>query len=257
MNGTADIYCDTIHEQLRDYYATWLPQTKMALGDYGPLLGTRFQRRGNVADFGVKGANVCIGSAEASVQVTSRSGVSVDLKAAAALPAGTPPAKATLEVGFGKGDAVFFNAAELALNEVKDQTALAKQILKLFSAGIWEHEWHVVTAVAGAAATTVAISNNEGARLVLEAETPGEVLNLAKASAKLSATTTKDLGAQIVSEQGLTPLIKLSKVRRKFFKQPAFSTALVTIEPTLDEVRKLAVANGMDFEELFELARVS
>src|SRR5262245_61412520 len=53
MPSIRDSYVDDLHEHL-GYLGTWLPNTRLELGDIGELNGAEFRRHSSLADLGIR-----------------------------------------------------------------------------------------------------------------------------------------------------------------------------------------------------------
>ena len=166
-------------------------------------------------------------------------------------PGGTPVAKARAEVSFSAADAIFFNAAGCTVEEVEDQVALGREILSLFRQRQWNDDWYVVTRVVRAASSTIAVAQSAGASLRLEARGDEPQLDLANAGAKLVTASRSGVENVVVSEDGLTPLIGLSHVRRRILGGPVFNVAEEEQEDTF-ELRERLLGQGAPIDDHFE-----
>lgn len=124
--------------------------------------------------------------------------------------------KATLEVNFSSNEAVFFNAAGCDYTMIADKVALAKETMTRFANNEWERDWAVVTDLVKASSTTLAVSAGNTASIVFESKADIERINLADASLGLTVKTAKNIGYQVVAENGLIPLFGLCKIQSTF-----------------------------------------
>ena len=258
MDSIAVSYCRTLQAQFRDLYATWPPNAPLRLGDFGYLQGPVFSRKSSLGSLGVSGWKTRSGRSAASTFTSSTaSGTEVNFHAKGeANPGGVPLAKATAEVKFSRGEAVFFNAAGCVLEEIEDQIGLGRTILDLFAKRIWNDDWCIVTGVVRSGATTVAVSADANASLVLEAAADQPTVDLANASAGLQVRTNRSLSSLFVGEAGFTPLVRLSKVRRKLLWGRVFSIGDPDEQDTFD-LREQLITGSKDLSEIFEFSSIT
>jgi hypothetical protein len=254
-DSTAEKYCETLKDEFENLYAAWPPNSSLKLGDYGTVSDSIFERKGNI-DKMVSKWKVRQGKGKATYSLTTAAGTKMRLLGKGEVtPAGVPVAKASAEISFSSGNSVFFNAAGCVVDEIEDQTQLGRELMSLFEMKQWEAEWHVVTRLVSAASTTIAVSKSAGAGLKLEAKGDEPQLDLADATLKLQATSRNSIENLIVTEGGLTPLMGLSRVKRKFFGGVTFKFSDKK-EDAPAAVRDRLLAAGKKIEEGFEWAEV-
>jgi hypothetical protein len=258
MDSVAISYCKTLQSQFRDFYATWPPNAPLRLGDFGYLQAAVFSRKSSLGSLGVGGWKTRSGRSAASTYTcATSSGTELRFHAKGeANPGGVPLAKATAEVKFSRGAAVFFNAAGCVLEEIEDQIGLGRTILDMFGKKTWNDDWCVVTGIVRAGATTVAVSADAGASVVLEATADQPTVDLANADAALQVGTSRSLSSLIVGEAGFTPLVRLSKVRRKFFGGRVFSIGDPDEQDTFD-LRQQLIIGSKNVSEAFEFSVIT
>lgn len=251
MEATAVRYCKTIRKEFARLYAAWPPNAPLRLGDFGYVRDGVFDRKSNLVTFGMHW-KARKGDGEASYSLTSASGTQVRLLARGELePGGVPVAKARAEVSFAAADAVFFNAAGCTVGEVEDQIALGREILSLFGRRQWNDDWYVVTRIVQAESSTIATAQSAGASIRLEARGDEPQIDLANAGAKLVAASRTGVRNVIVSEEGLTPLIGLSRVRRRILRSAVFNLAEDEQEDAF-VLRERLLGQGASMEDQFE-----
>jgi len=212
----SQIYSDEIRRHLRPLFANWQPSQPIALGDFGKLEGNIFIRLGNVKKFGI-GFTDRTDNRKDQQSFASEGSTEVKFNGAVAGPAGgTVTVKASLEVNFASKDSVFFNAAECRYSMIDDKIALGAAVMELYRAKKWDRAWAVVTDIIAAGATTLAVSGSSSSSIVFEATGNVPNIDLADASVGLAIKSSRNVGYQVVAQQGLTPLIALSKIKPQF-----------------------------------------
>jgi hypothetical protein len=212
MSAIVDIYTDAVHDNLRPMYANWQPGMPVELGDYGVLNGNHFIHVGNVADLGIK-FTVRTDKSKDQINFSSKGSTKVTLNAAGT---GGSNVKANLQIDFSSEESVFFNAAECGYDMIEDKAALGADVMKRFKGGTWEREWAVITDIVNAGATTIAVSGGTSSSVVFQASGNVSQIDLANASLSLSVVSSSNVALQIATQQGLSPLISLSKIQHTF-----------------------------------------
>lgn len=213
MEKLARIYTDTLKHHFENMYASWPPGRPVRLGDYGVLDWNLFNPLGNVGDLGIE-FKTRMDDQKDDFEFRSKSGVELTFSARGSVtPAGTPLAKATLQLDFSKESSIFFTAADCVFEEVADKVRLSRDILERFKKGEWKQEWVVVTSVIRSGATTIVTSAGASSSAVLEAVGEVDRIDLADASIKLGMKQQRNVGLQIVTREGLQPLMGMSQVQ--------------------------------------------
>ncbi len=222
---TSKMYTDELKKQF-GYLATWLPGTPIALGDIGKMEHNVFNKISNLSDLGIS-FEVQADDTPSDIEHNSQGSVSVSFKAAgrAALPGSSlGELDAGISVSFSKEHAILFKANGTTSPSIKNQIGLGQEILKRYKAGDWDKNWVVVTEVVNADSATILISGSADSKIELKAKGGIELakIDIADADLGLETTVSKDLSTKILAEKALNPLFKVSKVQKKFFKDPGF-----------------------------------
>ncbi len=211
MASSADQYAREIHEKL-EFWATWLPGTRVKLGDCGTVDNFVFNRRSSLSSFGVEFSEDDRGGLgdllHQSVNVVAVefhvAGESQEVQGLAGNAGAT--------VKFHRGDAVLFAAKKCAQTEIADLNALERDLKAALKDRDFPAHYVVVTAVVRASSATVLISQGKGAGITLRAGADiglSGIADLASAEAKLSVVRNHNLATQYVAETDVTPLFKV------------------------------------------------
>ena len=121
------------------YLATWLPNTKLKLGDVGVLRGEEFRQMTTLKELGVPFI-VRRGEAQLDFNYTSASGVMLQTKAKGKAAAGTtlPAAKAGIAAKFSKQGAFVFQAVGSRVHEIENKVTVGQAVIRLYEQGRWE-----------------------------------------------------------------------------------------------------------------------
>jgi len=238
------IYTTELHSSL-GYLATWLPASKLELGDLMTAGDAGLIRIGHIRDQGVS-FTPHAGPSRAIYEYSSSNGVSISLKLAGQAMAGTSlgDAEAGLVVKFGRGNALVFEASGCSSTAIADVASLGRAIEKRYAAGKWDRNWMLVTELVSAKAATIIISSSQSAQIDLKATGkigPGTI-RLSDVDAKLEAKHTVDIGFKTIASTGLTPLYRASGIKwswlgagrfrpRSTEATPGEGTAFADLEP--------------------------
>lgn len=203
-----------------------------------------FERKSNLKYLSVKWKTLR-GSAQSTYGVTSGSGAKVSLGSRGEIgPSGVPLAKACVLVSFSRVGSVFFNAAGCTVDEVDDHVALGRAILGLFKDKRWDDDWYVITRIVHATSMSMAIADDEGATLKLEVVGNNSQIDFADSSLKMKATAFEKVSNVIVTEDAMSPLLGLSRLRRRIFGSPKFGAADLIEDDSFALREKLLLADA-------------
>ncbi len=228
---TKKIYTREMYRQF-GYLATWNPGTPMELGDIGIMKQKQFTKIGNVSDLGIS-FEIEEDHTPIDLEFSSEGAVSISTKLS-----GTPTftgstlsdIDAGIHVTFSKENAILFKANDTRTPAIKNQIKLGKEIIELFKAGKWDKNWVVITELVTADSATILISSSKEASI--DVKVSGEIgmneLDIAEAELELEVKFSKDLSTKFIAKTGLTPLFKVSKIKRPFLGAPIFKTKGIT-----------------------------
>lgn len=211
-------YAREIHDRF-GYFASWLPNTRLELGDIGVQDGATFKRMTSLTELGLpfatrSGANLL------DFTHTSSSGVTVetDIDAAVGADTGKPGegklAGGKLAVKLAEQGAVVFRAANCRVDEISDKVGLGAAVLELFRSGMWDAPWRIIDTVVHAESATIIVSDSAQASLELRAETPLELSSLARLDAGIRVASQAGSVLHFVAAKGLSPLFTLAGIKQ-------------------------------------------
>jgi hypothetical protein len=208
------------------YFATWLPNVRLKLGDVGVVREQIFEPVSSLEQLGIAFAIHRDGQA-ADLDYTSSDAVSIEAKAfgAAHNPAATAQADGSISISFSRAEAVVFQASGCVMSRIADVKSLGEEILSRYQRDAWDSDHVVVTELITAAGGTILISNGQNAHidLSLRGGAGSAMAKLAEAHANVSVTRAVGIGTRIVAAAGLTPLFKVAGVKRRFFRNDQFA----------------------------------
>jgi hypothetical protein len=227
MGVAAGSYTKALRERF-GYSATWVPNTRVELGDVGLLQGNVYERVGSLDDFGLS-FTTRESRARGVFEFTSSGSVTFGVKASG--EPGTPlsalaVADAGLTVDFTSAESTVFQAAGCTVIEINDQHRVGEQLLELHEEGRWPDGYVIITEVIRAERATVLVASTSGARMEFTANVDVRLgpLSLVDAHAGLALVRSQGMGLQIVAEGELTPLFRAKGIRKRFLRGSEFRT---------------------------------
>jgi hypothetical protein len=220
MTTIAEIYCEDLHDNFQELYATWPIGNPLQLGDYGVLKkNSVFVRLGNVSQHGIQ---FTTRSDPTKDDYEYKSANEVEVKSYGKLDgqAGGATINAHLEIEFASRRAVFFFAADCTYDSIDDQVALGNEIMARYDQKKWKGEWVVVSSLLSAAATTAIVSGAKSGSISLEATANVDRVDLADANVGVAVKAEKNLDLKTITAQGMQPLMGLSQVQPKWRRGP-------------------------------------
>ena len=216
MASVSDTYVKLLYTRYK-YVASWLPNSKVQLGDVGVLDGKYFKRKTSLALLGVEFGKRT-GRKPLAFNDDLTAGLHVRVKAAGEVGVGTalPLGEAGVSIAFAQQGAFLFHAVNCYTDEIEDKVAMGKALVALGDK--WDVSWSVVDTVVRAGSTTILLANSSEATVELKAKTAIEVSNLAKPELGLELVSKKGDVTQFLAEQGLTPLFQVSRFRRSWIE---------------------------------------
>lgn len=225
MAGPRKQYTRELYEKL-SYLATWLPGVPLRVGDIGVMRDGHVQRVSSLDNLRIAFA-VRRDHASAQLDYASRGAVSVAFKAAGAIPPDgsvLPEASAGVVIQMSRENSVLFQALGASFPSIEDQLGLEREIRLRHAGGGWDTDWFVVTEVLQARAATILIASSSDARLELSARgslSPANI-SVADVEAGFEIAHVRGMHTRIVACEGLTPLFRAKRLRKRLFARPVF-----------------------------------
>jgi hypothetical protein len=246
-------YTTELHQAFGYLFANWVPQQKIALGDYGRFQKGVFHRDGKLEDLKLDVKRGTPDEARALYQYHSKNSSSAQLKLNASGKSAAANAKAGLEIKFDDANSVFFNAAGCALSTVSNVSSIGDAIRRKLKDGKWEYDWVVITTLIEAKSTTAIISSSSNGTIVLNAETNVPHIDLADAALKLGVSSESNIGLKLVTEPGCAPLFACHQAHWKLLGKPGWQTKLLRAETeqaeTAAQIQALRSSGEMNIDE--------
>lgn len=204
------LYQHEMHENL-GFFATWLPNDSIEIGDVGILEGGRFRRMTSLQELGIT-ANVGEGRAKSDVQYSSTQGTKIETSTAGQA---VGLAKAEISVEFSRQGAFLFQASRLQPRELVNRAEVSAKILEAYHRRAWDKAWFLVEAVHAADRATIIVAEDDSAGLVLSAEVQQAIPSISLVDPKLSlqVKSTRGKVMYILAQKGLHPLYSCLRVK--------------------------------------------
>ncbi len=246
-------YITEMHQAFGYLFANWVPQDKIALGDYGRFQKGVFHRDGRLEELNIKVQRGAPDEARALYQYHSKNSSSAQLKLRGSGRLAEARAKAGLEIKFTDANSVFFNAAGCALSTVTNLSAIGDEVRGRLENDTWDYDWVVVTSLIEAKSTTAIISTSSHGAIVFNAECDVPHIDLADAALKLGVTSESNIGLKLVTEPNCFPLFACHKAHWRILGKPGWQTKLLREEDerseTAAQIRSLRISGEMDINE--------
>jgi len=148
-------------------------------------------------------------------------------------------------VSFSMANAVVFQTSGCKSSRIKDEHGLGAKILELNKNHVWPNDYVIATEVVEADASTILISTGREAFIELKAEGSLEpaAFKLANLDSKFRIVRESQMGVKIVTSGGLTPLLRLSGIKKRILRSDVFrgssptrARATAQSEPRFDSV---------------------
>jgi hypothetical protein len=222
MTTAAHQYTSELGRELR-FNATWTPGMPLALGTIGVIDDDNvFAPVSSLGQFGIgfKEAEPKNGTTE-TFSYASAGAVDIGLKLAGKpsdLAPNLPIERAGLGIRFNREHAIIFRADGATHTRMADELPLAREVLSLIKAGIWDKDWTIVTHLVQATSTTVLVARSAGASVefALSAGVTAGGLELLSADADARTFASRDMQLVIVAAGGMTPLFRAKRVKRRW-----------------------------------------
>lgn len=249
MTTAAHQYTSELGRELR-FNATWTPGMPLALGTIGIIDNDNvFAPVSSLGQFGIKfkEAQPKDGGGTETFSYASAGAVEIGLKLAgkpSGLTPNLPIGRAGLGIRFNREHATVFRADGATHWGMADELSLAKEVISLIKAGLWDKDWSFVTHLVRANSTTVLIARSAGASVefALSAGVTAGGLELLSADADAKTFASREMQLTIVAAGGMTPLFRAKRVKRrwwlsrKYELRAAYSDELTQLEKTTEDL---------------------
>jgi hypothetical protein len=176
-------------------------------------------------------------------------GVKVALRSASSAKiVGQPDVSAVASIGFDRGGAVFFAAADCKVENFDDELPIRNAIVALFVEKKWQANWTLVTGRVTAQALNLVVSGADSAFIDWEAHGV-QSIDFADAAiaGSLKTRSSESIGHEFVACRSTVPFLQLVRIRRRF---RLFGSTSVHIERLVEERAADVEAERIHLEQL-------
>jgi hypothetical protein len=220
MATVAELYVNSVKRKLNNYYAAWLPNETLSLGDVGILDGSFFRRVTSLSDRSLEIPFDRLEDADPTpFNYVSESGVSLRFKAAGELNAkllpNVPEGKAGIGVEFGRQGAFIIKAPETYEPAIKNIAKLEEDILQAYRKGNWKPDWVVIVKIVEAPIATILISNSSESKLefAVEGDVSAGPIDLGNANLEFELKSQNGDVIQMIKAKKVTPFFQLARIK--------------------------------------------
>lgn len=201
-----------------------MPGAPLELGDIGILKNNEFTKVSGLKNEGIE-FEIEDDITKSDLEHATNGAVSITTKLSGSIPAAgsvLADVDAGFTVEFSQQNAILFKANGTVIPRIDDQIKLGREIISRYQQGKWDKDWVVITELVKADSSTIIISSSANGKVELKAKAniTAAKLDIADADLNLECTFSKDLSTKIISEQGLTPLFKISRIKSRLFLPP-------------------------------------
>jgi len=221
MTSPAEVYARGVRKKLQYYYAAWLPNEVLRLGDVGVLeKGVFFRHK---TSLGLLGINFTVRDDPDPTPFTlqSEKGVQIASKAAGEMSTkapNIPEGKAGVAVDFSAKGAFVIKAALTYEPTIEDIATLETQIIDLYKKERWNKEWVVIAKLVTAPSATILVSRSSEGKIELAAEgkfAAGSTVQLGEANLKFNVSFVSGDIIDLTDAQNATPFFQLVGLKRR------------------------------------------
>jgi hypothetical protein len=189
-------------------WPTWLPDARIAVGDFGEIRGGVFERKGALEDLGAEDRVRSRLAKATANHVFASTGVR---QSVATVDASNVGSRAVASIEFGRSFGVLVLLSQCCERRVDDMAHAGHTIGELADRGVWDHGWCLVTGVVEADAALVAVSSGQGAKLELGLPSAAGAL-IDHLQGGLQVTSESGLAYRSTIGMACTPLFRLTRL---------------------------------------------
>lgn len=254
---TVKKYTNELYKQFH-YFATWLPGVPLELGAIGIFKNNEFTAVSSLKNEGIE-FDIEDDITKSDLEHATNGAVTITTKLSGTLPAAgsvLADVDAGFTVEFSQQNAILFKANGTVIPRINDQIKLGKEIISRYQQDKWEKDWVVITELVKADSSTIIISSSNKGKVELKANAniKAAKLDIADAGLELGCPYSKDLSTKIITEKGLTPLFKISKIKFRPFMPPVVRARKIAPRALTTSQESNKLPESIIFEEAdFEL----
>jgi hypothetical protein len=234
MTGAGQEYCDGVLRSF-GFFATWLPNQPLKLGDVGVLTRSAFRHETTLQELDIS-FDVLVGSTAVDINLASKEGTAVDFTAGGTGSQAGAEAKVGARVQFAREGAFILRALGCRERHIRDKPLLATAIATALREGRWKTEWIVVDRLMVAESATVLVSNSADCSVDISGDAALSPGPFDIADARLGLRVARQSGDLFacVAATTLSLLFQASKVRKRWFRMPSIESVRDSTRPSTE-----------------------
>jgi hypothetical protein len=212
-----DSYLTGIHQGL-GYYAAWMPNQSLSLGQVGRLKAKEFEPLTSLQEL-----KIPFTSNQGKTSFSLDHSVKINLRLIASASADIKIKELqqdnAAKIDLKQAGAFLFQAKNCREDTIANRLDLEQEILGSYMQGVWKPEWVVIDLLVTAECATILISNQEKAEIELRAnkKLAQSKAFLAEQSAGFSISASNGDLTKFIAESNITPLLRISRLHKRFW----------------------------------------
>lgn len=218
MSSIRNNYQAELSQKL-NYFANWLPNRPVRIGDAGVLLQKNFEPEFNLADTKPGLFKTRTSNNPYNIQYYSEGAAKIEFIGDGNLQ--DPAALKTdqkIKIKFEKGKSIFFEAKGAVIKRIEHFNILQNELTGLYQSGHWSLEKVIVTEIVEIEVSTIIITNKANAEVILRSENELKIADkeLLSVNAVFSIEDRSSTELCMVGANRIVPLFRLSRLKKKW-----------------------------------------
>lgn len=245
MESPAELYSKGIRKKFKSYYATWLPNQKISMGDVGIIRRYTFEKVTNLSDIGI---NFNKSKNDNSVAIDYASGKDVSVSYESDSPADTLPGTNTTinaAIKFSKEGSFIISAKDGSEIEIDNHYSIGEKINALRKIGKWDPRWLVVTRIITFPYASIIISTSRISEIKFQIKNDKINNSFAWIGSENNFSIFSQTGdiLKIIGEKEITPLFQVHGLKRRVIRNE-FGLASKTVDPNNSDKECLELSSN-------------
>ena len=208
--------------QKLNYFANWLPNRPLKIGDVGPIEKRHFVYEYNLASKSPELFKTRPSDSPFDIQYYTEGSAKIEFLSDSSLPDINPlvKSKQSIKIKFENEKSILFEAKGAIIKRVEAGNLLRQRLITLFLENEWQLDLTIVTEIVEVEIATIIITNKANAEVVLRSdnEIPVTGTDLLTVNASLAVEDKSSTELCMVGVSKVVPLFRLSRLRKKLFQ---------------------------------------
>ena len=211
-------YLKDLNRKSQGYRATWLPSSPLQLGDVGVLENQVFRKETTLKSLGIA-FETETSEGQGAIDLSSESGITLTLKAEGKVEpkaVSLAVADAGFVVEFSNDNSFVFKIRGSRISIISNLGDVKAEVVRRYEADDWDANSVIVYQVLDANSATILLSGHAGNKVELKAQGDVKVaaMDIADAALNLKLVAGQTLAAQILGQEGITPLYRVVGIKK-------------------------------------------